>query len=367
MFKSRTKYGFFRFKSMDKLPLYKVVLNSEEDGMDFNAFVDYPATQKNAYFFDKQAPKVKHHFNDEKRIVTGVAIAANIPIYRRDQQGNEYNLFFPPTVVREMGRRMMKKGYMHNLNSMHDENKQIKGAYLEEIYYIDKARGHNAPEIFKDQNLQDGTMIVSYFVEDDKEWAKWKNGTYKGFSIEAWFDIEKVNFKNQIQMEKKETLLKRVIEYFTEDEKEEEKTFAETTTSNGEMIKWEGDLTVGTPVMLVTEESDIVASEGTYNLPEMNLVIMVDANGLVAEIEEVTEDPAEEVTEEVIEEMAKQFAKQRETFKSEITSLKATIEEQNKKIANLFELVTGEKKAITKTTTTTADWKKISLSKTKQK
>ena len=131
------------------------------------------------------------------------------------------------------------------------------------------------------------------------------------------------------------------------------------------MIKWEGDLTVGTPVMLVTEESDIVASEGTYNLPEMNLVIMVDANGLVAEIEEVTEDPAEEVTEEVIEEMAKQFAKQRETFKSEITSLKAIIAEQDKKIANLFELVTNEKPK-NKPTTTNADWKKISLNKTKQ-
>ena len=36
--------------------------------------------------------------------------------------------------------------------------------------------------------------------------------------------LDKLNFKNQIQMEKKETLLKRVIEYFTEDEKEEEKT-----------------------------------------------------------------------------------------------------------------------------------------------
>lgn len=352
---------------MEKLPLYKVVLNSDDDGMDFNAFVDYPATQKNAYFFDKQEPKVKHHFNDEKRIVTGVAIAANIPIYRRDQQGNEYNLFFPPSVVREMGRRMMKKGYMHNLNSMHDENKQIKGAYLEEIYYIDKARGHNAPDIFKDQNLQDGTMIVSYFVEDDKEWAKWKNGTYKGFSIEAWFDIEKVNFKNQIQMsETKKTLKERILAIFTDEEIVAAKVFAETTTSSGERMKWEGDLTVGTPVMLVTEESDIVASEGTYNLPEMNLVIMVDANGLVAEIEEVTEEPTEEVTEEVIEEMAKQFATQRETFKSEIASLKAIIAEQDKKIANLFELVTNEKPKPNNKGIPSTDWKKISLSKTKQ-
>jgi len=50
-----------------------------------------------------------------------------------------------------------------------------------------------------------------------------------------------------------------------------------------------------------------------------------------------------------------------------IKTFKDTNTEQNKKIANLFELVTGEKKTTTKTTTPTADWKKISLSKTKQK
>jgi hypothetical protein len=111
--------------------------------------------------------------------------------------------------------------------------------------------------------------------------------------------------------------------------------------------------------MLVTEESDIVASEGTYNLPEMSLVIMVDANGLVSEIEEVTEEPTEEVTEEVIEEMAKQFATQRETFKSQIAELKATIAEQDKKIANLFELVTNEKPKKPTPTAPAADWKKI--------
>lgn len=342
---------------MDKLPLYKVVLISDEDGMDFNAFVDYPATQKNAYFFDKQEPKDKFHFNEEKRIVTGVAIASNIPIYRRDKFGNEYNLFFTKEVVRELGRRMMKKGYMHNLNSMHDANKKIKGAYLDEIYYIDEAREHNAPGIFKGQNLQDGTMIVSYFVENDEEWDKWKKGVYKGFSIEAWFDIQKVNFKNQIKMsEKKQTLKDRILAIFSETEAE--KVFAETVTSSGETLKWEGDLTTGTPVMLVTEESDIVASEGTYNLPEMNLVIMVDANGLVSEIEEVTEEEVVESTEEVIEEMAKQFASQRENFKNQVAELKATIEEQNKKIENLFELITKEEKTKVKPSTN-ADWKKI--------
>lgn len=342
---------------MEKLPLYKVVLNSDEDGMDFNAFVDYPATQKQAYFFGK--PDEKFHFNEERRIVTGVAIATNIPIYRRDKAGNEYNLFFTPQVTRELGRRMMQKGYMHNLNSMHDSNKQIKGASLDEIYYVDKARGHHAPDIFQSQNLQDGTMIVSYFVENNEEWDKWKKGIYQGFSIEAWFDIEKVNFKNQIKMnEKKQTLKDRILAIFSETEAE--KVFAETVTSSGETMKWEGDLTVGTPIMLVTEEGEIVAGEGTYNLPEMNLVITVDVNGLVETVEEVTEEAEEDTTEEVIEEMAKQFASQRENFKKEVAELKATIEEQNKKIENLFKLVsTTEEKKTNVKPNTNADWKKI--------
>lgn len=344
---------------MEKLPLYKVELNSEDDGMDFNSFVDFPATQKNAYFFEKQEPSDKFHFSEEKRIVTGVAIAANIPIFRRDKFGNEYNVFFPKDVVRELGRRMMQKGYMHNLNSMHDSNKLIKNTSLDEIYYIDQARGHNAPDIFKGQNLQDGTMIVSYFVADDEEWDKWKKGVYNGFSIEAWFDIKKVNFKNQIKMsEKKQTLKEKILAIFSETETEAEKVFAETVTSSGETLKWEGDLKLRTPILLVTEESDIVASEGTYNLPEMNLTIMVDADGLVAEIEEVEAEEVAEETEEVIEEMAKQFAAQRETFKNQVSELKATIAEQDKKIANLFELVTTEKPK-KKTTTTNADWKKI--------
>ena len=342
---------------MEKLPLYKVVLNSDEDGMDFNAFVDYPATQKQAYFFGNQKPQDKFHFNEERRIVTGVAIATNITIFRRDRNGNEYNLFFTPQVTRELGRRMMQKGYMHNLNSMHDENKQIKGASLDEIYYIDSARGHHAPDIFKSQNLQDGTMIVSYFVENNEEWDKWKKGIYQGFSIEAWFDIEKVNFKNQIMKKTEKSFLEHIKGYFTETPAD--KVFAETVTSSGETLKWEGDLTTGTPIMLVTEESDIVASEGTYNLPEMNLVITVDVNGLVETIEEVAEEePTEDVTEEVIEEMAKQFASQRENFKKEVAELKAKIEDQNKKIENLFKLVSTEKNTNVKPKSN-VDWRKI--------
>lgn len=322
------------------LPIYKVVLNSEDDGMDFNSFVDFPATKKGAFYFGEE--KIHHFSADEKRIVTGVAIAANVPIFRRDRNGNEYRVFFTPEVVRELGRRMMKRGYMHNINSMHDSNKQIKGATLDEIYYI--GDGHEVPALFKNQNLQAGTMMVSYHIENDKEWAKWKNGEYQGFSIEAWFDIEKVNFKNQNKMQKKEkSFLEHIKGFFTEVEVPVEKVFTESKTASGETMKWEGDLAVGIPVFLVTEESDIVASEGIYSLPELNILVTVDADGLVANIEEVE---ADEAVEEVIEEMAKQFQSFSTNQKSEVLKLHAKIDEQNKKIENLFALINTEKKQV---------------------
>jgi len=58
--------------------------------------------------------------------------------------------------------------------------------------------------------------------------------------------------------------------------------------------------------------------------------------------------------------MAKQFASQRENFKKEVAELKSTIEEQNKKIENLFKLVsTTEEKKTNVKPNTNADWKKI--------
>ena len=82
---------------MDRLPLYKLQIDKDAEGMDYMGLVDFPAHGKNWLTFNKQTPKkteFKQHFNDEKRIVTGVAIATNLPIYRRKPDGTEYNVIF---------------------------------------------------------------------------------------------------------------------------------------------------------------------------------------------------------------------------------------------------------------------------------
>jgi FtsZ-binding cell division protein ZapB len=75
--------------------------------------------------------------------------------------------------------------------------------------------------------------------------------------------------------------------------------FFETTLEDGTLLKWEGDLTVGTPVFVVDGENEVPAPEGTHVLVEMdNMSIVLDADGVVIEIIEAVTQSKEENTAE---------------------------------------------------------------------
>jgi hypothetical protein len=297
-----------------KLPIYKYVVDGDEIGMDFNSFVDQPAHGKAFHYFGDDTPK--QLFNDEKRIVTGVAISVNQLIYRRDKQVGEYNAFFDKETTREIGRRMMKNKFMHNVNENHNEKRVINGVTLDEIFYIDRSRNILPPKEFENQNLQDGSMIVSYHVTDDHVWRKIKNGEFKGFSIELWAGIEKVNFKTKTNMfEKLKTKLA------AKREEAPKKTFGTATTVDGVEIQWEGELAEKTVVFL--KDSEVLAPEGAHaiaNEDGSGMIVTLDASGVVTSIEKVEAD--EQGSEEVIEEL-----------QAEVTQLKAINKSYEEKFA----------------------------------
>jgi hypothetical protein len=324
---------------MAKLPIYKVVLSDDDEGMDFNAFVDYPAHSKAFHLFDGQKPLKQLFSDDEKRIVTGVAIATNLPIYRREEGYGEYYLYFDADTVKAMAQRMFEKGYMHRVNEMHESNKQVKGVTLIESYFIDYKRGVTPPNAFKDQNLQDGTWIVSYKVDDERTWQKLKSGVFQGFSIEAWFSLEKANFKNQNRTQMKKSVWENLKAAFSAVVEAEEtpSTFGEATTTDGNAIKWEGELTEGTVVYLVGEE-EILAPEGVHavlNEDGSTTVITLDANAVVTAIETVSAE--EEVAiEEVVEDMANTIGEMKKQFAAMAAKVK-TLEAENVELKKHFD------------------------------
>lgn len=161
------------------LPIYKISVDSIDDGVFKMSIVDDPAVDVNFLKFNKQKPI--YVFNEEKRIITGVALRANYPIYRFDGDESFY-LIFTPEEIEKMAYRFMKNQLLNNVNINHSTD--VKGIYLIESFIL-KA-DHNM-EAFND--IEKGSWMVSYKVENDKIWNDIKEGKLKGFSVELTGDI----------------------------------------------------------------------------------------------------------------------------------------------------------------------------------
>ena len=203
-------------------------------------------------------------------------------------------------------------------------------------------------------NLQDGSWIASYFIENDELWAKVKEGKFGGFSVEGWFD--KVKIKTD-KMNKKKT---SIWDLFTK-EKPAAEAFAQAVTAEGVAVFYEGDLVEGTAVFIELEGERIPAPEGEHELTLEDgsvKVITLNSDGVitaVADVETMTddtteEDPAVSAEDEMRAEVAEAMRKQTTEIHERFTALEgklAAIEAENKALKSematiqeaLYELV----------------------------
>ena len=337
------------------LPIYKMILTEETEGMDYIALVDSPAHMKAFEYFNGQV--VKQFFNEDERIVTGVAIAVDLPIYRRDETIGEHYVVFGKEETFEIAQKMFKSGYANNVNEMHDSNKTVKGMHLVESYFIDSTKGKVAPDSFKNQNLKDGSWIVSYKVDNDKIWNDIKKGKHAGFSIEGWFDKKIIKTKQTKMKKERKTFSEMVFG---------KSKFETATTVEGVEISWTGALEEGTELRVVTEEGEVLAPEGIHSIEVEGIImaITVDGNGIIVSVEEVVAEevvaPEEEevAVEEVMSEIAKVIAEVQSEFSKEIEGLKEINSKFEKQIETLVsELDKNEKRKFNTNAPTTKSWR----------
>ena len=170
-----------------KLPIYKYVLKEGDElnfGVDGVALVDSPAIERTFVAFADQKQKFKIS-NEERHIITGPAMIADLPIYRNDKMGEYYAVFDKETIQQSVF-RFFKNGWNKVVNDMHDPTAKLGGVILFESIIIDSSRGINVPSGFAD--APDGSWFVSYYVENDEVWQSVKDGKFVGFSIEGYFD-----------------------------------------------------------------------------------------------------------------------------------------------------------------------------------
>lgn len=166
---------------MEDLPVYKLVIDDEDEtGVEFISLVDVPAIEYNWQAFSQQQ---EFKADQDRRIVTGAFMIANLPIYRRDGD-REYYVVFDKETIEQIRDKFHRKGLGTNTNVMHSE--VVDGVFLIESFIVDGTRGIKSPEGFG--KVSDGSWFGSFKVENDEIWNDFvKTGKFNGFSVEGFF------------------------------------------------------------------------------------------------------------------------------------------------------------------------------------
>ncbi len=157
-------------------------LNSDLE-VEFIGLVENPAIQKNFQAFKEH--KAKFVLNDEKRIISGPAMIADLPIYRNDEQLGEYYVVFNKQAIQCIVEKFSAKGYLQKFNLFHDSKQTVDDVTVFNSFLVDTELGINPPANFPE--LSNGSWFISAKVNNEDVWNKVKSGEIKGFSVEGIF------------------------------------------------------------------------------------------------------------------------------------------------------------------------------------
>lgn len=173
-----------------KLPVYELVINEKPDSeleVNFIALVDRPAIEKNFMTF-KDQKRLELNFaavDDERFIISGPVMLADMPIYRKDEYGTEYMVIFKEETIYKIAQKFFEKNYNSNFNIMHQADKTVEGVCVFESFITDDKRGIAPMAGYED--AKNGSWFISAIVKNPDTWAAVKNGDLKGFSVEGIF------------------------------------------------------------------------------------------------------------------------------------------------------------------------------------
>lgn len=172
---------------MKEIVIYKAEIdpNLESDiEVNYIALLDNPAIEKHFLAFKNDTRKNKFILNEEKRIISGPAMIADMPIYRNDENG-EYYVVFDKTAIRNIAIKFAAKGYMKNINLFHDDKQKTENVTIFNFFVSDSEIGIQPMSGFED--IADGSLFISCKVDNDNIWQLVKEGKLSAYSVEGLF------------------------------------------------------------------------------------------------------------------------------------------------------------------------------------
>lgn len=278
---------------------YEAVFNTtKNDGVFGISLVKDPAMEGLFVALSKQESIQLKEVDKEQRILMGLVLEPNKPVYR-NQNGEEFNIVFKEDTVKELAHNFFKAGFQKNSTIEHED--AIKGVTFVESWIVEN------PTIDKSTNFgfsyPKGSWVASMKVDSDEIWNEYvKTGKVLGFSVDAMIDLKEVNLKTEINMSTKiveaiENGFSNFMASFEKKDKPEEVVKLMSVKSGEVDIMFDGEmLEVGGAVFVMGEDEEKIGLPvGEYPL-EDGSVLVVSEEGVVGEVksaEAPKEEPAE--------------------------------------------------------------------------
>lgn len=182
--------------------------------VNFIGLVDRPAIERNFQAFKANEQKAHFTLNEEKRIISGPAMIADMPLYRKDNELGEYYVVFDKNAIRCIVEKFSAKGYMKNFNLFHDESAQVSDVTIFNSFISDADLGIAPLKGYED--VPDGSWFISAKVNNEDVWDRVKRGEIKGFSVEGLFTYVPVTKVKMSQQEAWNALEKHIEQYLND-------------------------------------------------------------------------------------------------------------------------------------------------------
>ena len=278
---------------MDR-PVYKITIDPEysdgEDlGVEMIAFTSKPAIKVKGMAFNQATPMT---FSDD--IKMRIVAPAMIPmsIYRRDEDGTEYDVLFTEEVIESIHAKFMQNLQNKDIfNLEHDAEEKVP-AYILEAWIVENPKQDKAFTTYGIE-VPKGTLMLTSQVTDKEYYDNLVESGQVGYSIEGFLGLKlsEILKLNTMKLPDGEHLIEDKIYVVKDGEIIEIKEKEKEEMAEEPAVEEEAQETVDEASEDVQEEEAEAAAEDV----EMAVDVATDAEAVLAIVTPVIEEQVNQI------------------------------------------------------------------------
>lgn len=175
-----------------KKKIYKVGIDSETYAI---SLVESPAIEETLVALEEQKPIKIQLADEEKYMVYSAVLVPDRPIYRRNEDGDEFYIEFTKESIEKMAQEYLMNYRQNEITLDHEtmaNDITLVESWIKTDMYKDKSVAIGLSE-----DLPIGTWIAGLKVNQIDAWNRIKNGELRGFSVESMISLEEFSKQEQ--------------------------------------------------------------------------------------------------------------------------------------------------------------------------